>query len=133
MKNCGIEYKVKKFVNEAQKSNVTDEMLSETLALILETNIDGRQRSSLGAGLYKLRLATNEGRGKSGGSRTILAFKTEHRIIWLYMFTKNDKGNITTSELGKLKLLADILLELSDDEINRLIKLGELYEVYDHV
>ena len=126
-------YKVKKFVSEAKKSNVTDEMLSETLALFLETNIDGRQRSSLGAGLYKLRLATNEGRGKSGGARTILAFKTEHRIIWLHMFTKNEKGNITTSELRKLKILADILLELSDDEINRLIKLGELYEVHDHV
>jgi hypothetical protein len=123
-------YKVKKFVNEAKKS---DEMLSNTLTLFLETNNDDRQRYSLGAGLYKLRLATNEGQGKRGGARTILAFKTEHRIIWLHMFTKNDKDNITTSELRKLKILADILFALSDDEIIRLIKLGELYEVHDHV
>ena len=126
-------YKVKKFAREANKLKATDKLLSDTLVHFLETSDDERQKYSLGAGLYKLRLATNEGQGKSGGSRTILAFKTDNRIIWLHLFAKNDKGNVTTNELKKLKSLADILLELSASDMARLIKLGELYEVNEHV
>ena len=42
-------------------------------------------------------------------------------------------GNIGLEELKKLKSLADILLGLSAKDIVRLIKLGEMYEVNDHV
>jgi hypothetical protein len=126
-------YKVKKFAHESKKLKVSDKLLSDTLVHFLKTSDDERQRYSLGAGLYKLRLATNEGQGKSGGSRTILAFKTDSRVIWLHLFAKNDKGNVTTHELKKLKSLADILLSLSVDGIARLMKLGELYEVNEHV
>lgn len=62
-----------------------------------------------------------------------MAFKKDYRVIWIHLFSKNDKGNITTSELKKLKSLSDILLTLSDDEISRLIDLGELYEVIENV
>ena len=74
-------------------------------------------------------MATKEGKGKSGGSRSILAFKSDSRVIWLHLFSKNDKGNVTISELKKLKILSNILLDLPDAEITRLIELGELYEV----
>jgi hypothetical protein len=124
-------YKVKKFAHEAKKLEVMDKVLSDTLVHFLEAD-EGRQRYALGAGLYKLRLATHEGQGKSSGSRTILAFKSSSRVFWLHIFAKNDKGNITARELKKLKALANILLGLSDHEIARLIKLGELYEVNEH-
>ncbi len=127
------QYKVKKFVSEAKKLNVTDQSLSETLSRFLEIDSKGRQKNALGAGLYKLRLATNEGQGKSSGSRTLLAFKKESRIIWLHLFAKNDKENITASELKKLKLLADILLSMPDEEVARLINANELYEVNENV
>lgn len=127
------QYKVRKFVSEAKKLNVTDHILSGTLSNFLKVDLKGRQKNALGAGLYKLRLATNEGQGKSGGSRTLLAFKTENRIIWLHLFAKNDKENITASELKKLKLLADILLAMSDKDITRLINDNELYEVNENV
>lgn len=126
-------YKVKKFAQETKKLKVTDQLLSETVVYFLQTSDKERQRHSLGAGLYKLRLATNESRGKSSGSRTILAFKTNSRVIWLHVFAKNDKGNVTTNELKKLKSLADILLGLSVDGIARLIKIDELYEVSEYV
>ena len=126
-------YKVKKFTNEAKKADVSDALLSETLAGFLSVGKEGQQKLSLGAGLYKLRLATKEGKGKSGGSRSILAFKKENRVIWLHLFSKNDKGNVTTNELKKLKSLSDILLSLPDDDITKLIKLGELCEVNKHV
>jgi hypothetical protein len=122
-------YKVKKFSNEAKKENVSDELLSETLNEFLDMGKNGQQKFSLGAGLYKLRLAAKEGRGKSGGSRSILAFKNDSRVIWLHLFSKNEKGNVSITELKKLKLLSNILLETSADKIIQLIELGELWEI----
>ena len=104
---------VKRFLHEARKLHVTDTLLNDTLTYFSEMELDGRQRHALGASLYKLRLATNEGQGKSGGSRSILAFQMDHRVIWLHLF-------------------ANILLGLSQSDINRLIKSGELYEVKRH-
>ena len=125
-------YKVKKFANEAKKENVSDLLLSATLSDFLSESKEGQQKYSLGAGLYKLSLATKQGRGKSGGSRSILAFKKDRRIIWLHLFSKNEKGNITTNELKKLKSLSSILLDLPADAFTKLIHLGELCEVTTH-
>ena len=44
------------------------------------------------------------------------------------IFSKNEKENITSKELRKLKVLSGILLNLSDKEIEKLIQLGELQE-----
>jgi len=126
------QYKIKKFISEAKKAALLDESLVETLNDFLGLGKEGQQKYSLGAGLYKLRLATKEGRGKSAGSRSILAFKKEGRVIWIHLFSKNMKDNITTTELKKLKCLSDILLECSDDDISRLIGLGELCEVKEN-
>jgi len=127
------QFKIKKFVAEAKKLKVTDKILLKTLSHFLKIDLKGRQKNALGAGLYKLRLATNESRGKSGGSRTILALKEEKRVIWLHLFAKNEKENITASELKKLKTLADILSTISDKDITRLIKNHELCEVNENV
>ncbi|WP_115091028.1 type II toxin-antitoxin system RelE/ParE family toxin [Legionella worsleiensis] len=91
-------------------------MLVETLDGFFKLSRNEQLKYSLGAGLYKLRIATKEGRGKSGGSRSILAFK-------------NDKGNVTTSELKKLKHLVDIIFALTDEQISKLINLREFCEV----
>ena len=124
--------KTKKFSNEAKKSKVNDHMLCDTLELFGRLDETSRQKFALGAGLYKLRIASKSGRGKSGGSRSILAFKHDDRVIWLHLFDKNDKGNISPKELKKLKILADILLGLSSSDLNKLIDVGELLEVENH-
>ncbi|WP_131778561.1 type II toxin-antitoxin system RelE/ParE family toxin [Legionella bozemanae] len=121
--------KIKKFNNEAKRVGLKDEILIKTLDNFFKLNRDEQLKYSLGAGLYKLRIATNKGQGKSGGSRSILAFKKENGVYWLHLFSKNDKGNVTTSELKKLKQLAGIMLELNDEQVNKLISLGELCEV----
>ncbi|KTC73898.1 hypothetical protein Lbir_0954 [Legionella birminghamensis] len=125
--------KIKKFTNEANKIGLKDEVLINTLDGFFKLSRDEQLKYSLGAGLYKLRVATNEGRGKSGGSRSILAFKKDNGIYWLHLFSKNNKGNVTTSELKKLKQLADIMLGLDNEQINKLITLGELFEVNKNV
>ncbi|WP_131777672.1 type II toxin-antitoxin system RelE/ParE family toxin [Legionella fairfieldensis] len=126
-------FKTKKFNTEARKADLKDNVLIETLNDFLKLGRDEQLKFALGAGLYKLRIATKEGRGKSGGSRSILAYKKDNGVYWLHLFSKNEKGNVTTSELRKLKQLADIMLVLSDEQITRLISLGELCEVNTNV
>ncbi len=126
-------FKVKRFSSEAKKEKVSDALLIDTLNDFLNMGTTGQQKFSLGAGLYKLRLAAKEGRGKSGGSRSILAFKNDSRVVWLHVFSKNEKGNVSISELKKLKLLSNILLEIPGNEISKLIEIGELYEVNENV
>lgn len=127
------QYKVKRFLAEAKKLKIADKTLTATADNFISMDQHGQQRYALGAGLYKLRVASSKGKGKSGGSRTILAIRYETRLIWLHLFAKNDKGNITTSELKKLKMLADILLGLPESDIDKLVKAGELLEVQDNV
>lgn len=98
------QYKVKRFKVETKKLNIADKMLINTVNDFMSMDKQGQQRYALGAGLYKLRLASNDG-----------------------------KGNVTTGELKKLKILADILLGLSEADIDNLVKRGELLEVQDHV
>ncbi len=126
-------YKVKRFTHEARKASVPDTLLSGTLKDFLTMDEKGQQKCSLGAGLYKLRIASNMGQGKSSGARSVLAFRKGIRVMWLHLFSKNEKGNVTKGELKKLKRLSDILLNLVDHEISELVKLGELQEVQEDV
>jgi hypothetical protein len=107
-------------------------MLRNTFIDFQKLDISSQRKYSLGAGLFKLRLASVGGRGKSSGARSILAFKNDIRTIWLHFFSKNDKENITNQELKKLKILAKVLLELSDLQIDRLIEQGDIIEVLEN-
>lgn len=127
------QFKIKKFHNEAKKVDLKDETLVETMNDFFMLCREEQQKFSLGAGLYKLRIATKLGRGKSGGSRSILAYNKDNGIYWLHLFSKNEKENVTTSELKKLKYLADIMFALTEEQIIRLISLGELCEVNTNV
>ena len=125
--------KIKKFSSEAKRANLIDQILIHTLNEFFNLSREEQLKYSLGAGLYKLRIATKEGRGKSGGSRSILAFKKDNGIYWLHLFSKNDKENVTTSELKKLKQLSDIMFTLTDEQVKNLVNLGELCEVKTNV
>ncbi len=124
--------KIKKFCAEAKKNNLTDRDLVETINEFIKLTREEQLKFSLGAGLFKLRIATKSGRGKSGGSRSLLAFQKNNGIFWLHLFSKNDKENITSLELKKLKQLSNIMIHLNDEEIEKLINIGELYEVNEN-
>ena len=64
---------------------------------------------SLGGGLRKLRFA-RQGAGKSGGFRSIHFYRPAvGPVILLALFAKNEKANLTASELAGLLKLGDIL------------------------
>ena len=76
----------------------------------------------------KKRVALRQ-RGKSGGARTIIAFKLKSRAFFIYGFAKNKRANISTKELKALKLLATHLLNYDDKTLTSAVRVNELIEV----
>jgi hypothetical protein len=76
----------------------------------------------------KIRVAVG-GRGKRGGVRTLLAYKSGDKAFFVYGFAKNVRANVSTDELKALKHLAKELLSYSDKALTKAIQYGALVEV----
>jgi hypothetical protein len=72
------------------------------------------------------------GRGKRGGVRTLLAYKSGDKAFFVYGFAKNVRTNVSTDELKALKYLAKELLSYSDKALTKAIQYGALVEVEDN-
>jgi len=117
-------FKVKAFARWAKKERITDKELKMAAAEMQDGLID----ANLGSGVYKKRIAAS-GRGKSGGARTIVAFKTDSHTFFLFGFLKNEQDNIDKKELKALKEFANTIFQLREGKIKQLIKNGNLSEV----
>jgi hypothetical protein len=115
------------FSKYAKREKLSDKSLVQAVNDIS----NGIISADLGGNLLKQRIA-KQGKGKSGGYRTIIAFKKEDKAFFLYGFAKNQQDNIEQDALRSLKNLAKQLLVLDDNQINRLLENGILTEVdYD--
>ena len=98
----------------------------------LRTAVDEMERglidADLGGHVVKKRVAIG-GRGKSGGTRTLLAYKVDEKAFFVYSFAKNARANISVDELKALKCLAKELLAYRDSVLAEAIKHGVLIEV----
>lgn len=117
-------FKSKVFSKWASKENLSDEIL----ALAIKEMENGLIDANLGGNVYKKRVA-KIGQGKSGSTRTILAFKIDNKAFFIHGFSKKDKDNISDKELEYLKFYANILLNLDDDKIEIALENNELMEV----
>lgn len=117
-------FKSKWFNKWANKEGLTEAAL---LAAVHEME-DGLIDADLGGHVYKKRAAI-AGKGKSGGLRTILAFKVDDKAFFIFGFAKNQQDNINSKELKALKLMAKELLGYSESQLLAAIKTGELVEV----
>ena len=108
----------------AKKSKLKDKDLLETI----ENLKDGLSTADLGSNLFKVRVK-RENSGKSSGFRTIVVYKENERAIFLYGFGKNEKENITKTELLYFKKLGNDFLALSPNEIKQLIENMSLFNV----
>lgn len=115
---------LKSFHRWARNEGVTSSALKEAVEEIEAGLVD----ADLGAGLLKKRVA-RAGGGKSGGFRTMLAFKKDDRCIFILGYPKNAIDNIGKSELSALKRFSKKLLSASNAEIKKMVLLGELTEV----
>ncbi len=117
------------FKSRAFSKWAAKEGLSDGALLAAVEEIDrGLVDADLGGQVYKKRVAVG-GRGKSGGVRTLLAYRAGDKAFFIYGFAKNVRANIRDKELKALKLYADTLLSYSKAELNKAVKHGALIEV----
>lgn len=108
----------------AKKEGITDGELHEAVNQLEE----GQADADLGGDVYKVRIARS-GKGKSGGYRVIVFFKSEERTFYEYGFAKADRGNIDQKELRFYKKIAKTKLAMSEKELTDAVNAGELIEI----
>ena len=114
----------KVFARFARKQRLDDERLCRAIERAEAGSVDAQ----LGGGLIKQRVA-RPGGGRSGGYRTVIAYRTSSRSVFLYGFAKSERENIDSRELDDLKKLAMLYLGYSDVQIAAALKAAELTEV----
>jgi hypothetical protein len=117
-------FKSKEFAKWQRKEQLPEETLLTGVQEIRNGLID----ANLGGYLIKKRLP-KQGQGKSGGYRTLLAYKKGDNLFFIHGFGKNEKDNITRQEKEALKMYADILTSHSDEELNQLVMQKVLFEL----
>jgi hypothetical protein len=98
---------LKGFARSQRKERIADASLIKAV----EDAQGGLIDADLGGGLYKQRVA-RPGQGKSGGYRTLIAFRHGDRAIFLYGFAKSDRANIEDDELEAWRRLGLMYLGL---------------------
>jgi hypothetical protein len=119
-------FATKWFARFARKEKIDDQRLHEAIARAEAGSVD----AYLGGNLLKQRIG-RQGKGRSGGYRTVIAYHATARSIFLYGFAKKDREDIDTTDLENLKSLAKHLLTLSDAGIESALAENELIEVHD--
>lgn len=120
-------FKLKAFARFQHREGIADTGLAKAVRSAEEGLVD----ADLGGGLIKQRVA-RAGQGKSGGYRTVIAFKRGERSVFLYGFAKSERANIDRDELDALREVARAYLELDPKKVEAAIAAGELLEVrYD--
>jgi hypothetical protein len=117
-------FKTKWFVRFARKEKIENVVLCEAMARAEKGLID----ADLGGGLIKQRIA-RPGAGKSGGFRTVVAYRAGEKAFFIYGFAKSTQENLTPVELGAFQEVALTLFGMSDAEIALEIKRGKQMEI----
>jgi hypothetical protein len=118
---------LKWFARFARREQIVDASLKEAIARAELGLID----ADLGGGLIKQRVA-RQGKGRSGGYRVIVAYRSRKRAVFLLGFAKNEQDNIEPDELQSLREFGEKWLAASSAMIRESIEDGALVEVeYD--
>jgi hypothetical protein len=120
-------FKTKNFARFQRKERIDDAMLVVAISNAESGLID----AGLGHGLIKQRVARRGG-GKSGGYRTIIAYRAKGRSVFLYGFAKNKQANISKDDERDLKDYGAMILALDARGIEIMIRENELTEVEYH-
>jgi len=120
-------FKTRWFSRFSRKERLKD----ETLVAAVRRAEQGLIDADLGGGVVKLRVP-RRGEGRSGGYRTLLAFRAKRIAVFLYGFAKSERENIDEDELTTLRELAEGWLAASDEDWDRQVHDGLAQEVdYD--
>jgi hypothetical protein len=113
------------FARWAKGEQPTDKALCAAVREIQNGLVEAR----LGGFLFKKRIAKDH-KGKSGGLRTILAYRQEDRLVFLFGFAKRERSSIDATERKALLELGAIYMAMSEKELAEGVKEGKLIEVH---
>lgn len=117
-------FMTKWFARFARQEGIADANLIETIKRAEQGLID----ADLGGGLIKMRVA-RQGQGRSGGYRTIIAYRAGKRTLFLYGFAKSEQENVDPKQLMTAHKIADRLLTAETAQIANALADGDLLEV----
>lgn len=117
-----LEKQVQKW---ADKSGVTDEALMEAAIEIS----NGIAEVDHGAGVFKKRIASEEGQGKSGGSRVLVAWNHGDRVVYMFGFRKAHKDSVSEDALKEFKKLSKNWKAATDKQMKEAVKNGQLRQL----
>jgi hypothetical protein len=117
-------FKNKWFIKFSRKERIGDAKLCDLVTAAEKGLVD----ADLGSGVIKQRLA-RDGEGGSGGYRTIIFYRKAGRAFFVFAFAKSERENLDPDELAAFKKIAKSTLDLSDEQIGKLKKSGNLQEV----
>lgn len=119
-------FKTKWLARFARHEGITDQSLREAIERAERGLID----ADLGGGLIKQRVA-RQGKGRSGGYRTLIAYRSQHRAVLLDGFAKKERDNLDPDELLTARDLAAGWLALNEAGLQRAMEEGLLEEIYN--
>jgi len=118
-------FKTRAVARFCKSEAITDGQLADAIARAERGLVD----ADLGGGLIKQRVA-RPGKGKSGGWRTLIAYRKGQRAVFLFGFAKSDRDNISSDHAADLKAAAHDVLALSSNEIATRLAAQTLMEVH---
>lgn len=116
--------KTRTFSRLASKAGLSDSALKKAIEEMERGLVD----ANLGGNVYKKRIAIGS-KGKSGGSRTIIATNMGDRWFFVYCFLKKNTENISDSELVDFKDLANVLLNMDEGTLLQVITDGIMEKI----
>jgi hypothetical protein len=117
-------FKTRHFARWLRKTELNDTALCQAVREMAEGLVD----ADLGRNVVKKRVAL-PGRGKRSGARTLVATRQASRWFFVFGFEKNEKANVSQTELEALQLLAADLLALSGAQLDIAVADGALQEI----
>jgi hypothetical protein len=115
---------VKAFRRFQRKERISDEALCEAIGRAEQGLID----ADLGGGLIKQRVA-RQGQGRSGGYRTIIAYREGDRSVFLFGFAKSGQDNISEADRRDLTDFGAMWLAAGDADIDSAISENKIWEL----
>ena len=117
-------FKTRHFQRWMRKTELTDDALCAAVEEMAAGLID----ADLGGNVVKKRVGL-PGRGKRGGARTLVATNKGTRWFFVFGFEKNERSNISDSELEALKDIATDLLAITARQLALAVEDGSLQEI----
>lgn len=117
-------FKTRWFHRWARREGLSDTALVKAVDEMARGLVD----ANLGGHVYKKRVAV-AGRGKSGGLRTLIAYRMGDNAFFVYGFAKSERANIAADELEVFRDMAADLLAQPRAQLQQTVEAGRLIEV----